>query len=247
MIKRILVVVALLSAVALLVPVSAQNPIQVFFGAIPWVAGNGTTTTGTARVTLASDSTGQVKATNFPATADTNNGTTGASTLRVTVSSDSTGQIKATNFPTTVDVNVGAAGVSTLRVIPANDTDPCRSQANTKSYASVNQTATTQILGLAGAAKKYYVCSIHLVTATAQNVAVIDSTTAGNACATSPSGSDGFGGSTAATGWNFAANGGIAYGEGGFTVGVSHNANAALCIAQSGAGQLSGGFSYVIQ
>lgn len=123
--------------------------------------------------------------------------------------------------------------------------DPC--QANAKTAVSVNQTSTTQILGLSGSSKKYYVCSLNLVTATAQNIAVIDSTTASNACATSPSGSDGFGGSTAGTGWNLAANGGIALGAGGYYVGSTHNTNAALCIAQSGSGQVSGGFTYVAQ
>lgn len=47
--------------------------------------GNGTTDTGTQRVTLSSDSTGQVKATNFPTTVDTNTGAAGASTVRVAV------------------------------------------------------------------------------------------------------------------------------------------------------------------
>ena len=85
--------------------------------------------------------------------------------------------------------------------------DPC--QGNVKSYLSINQTATTQVLGASGGGVSYWICAIAVVTATAQNVAIIDSATAGNACATSPAGSNGFGGSTAATGWNFAANGGI--------------------------------------
>jgi hypothetical protein len=123
--------------------------------------------------------------------------------------------------------------------------DPCQGQ--TKLFASINQTTTTQILAASGAGVSYWICSLHLVTATAQNVAIIDSATAGNACATSPAGSSGFGGSTAATGWNFAANGGIAYGEGGFSIGQTSTTNRALCVAQSGSGQLSGGFSYVSQ
>jgi hypothetical protein len=147
----------------------------------------------------------------------------------------------------TTSMNSGASDTGTQRVQLANDFDPCRNQSNTRSFVSVNQTTSTQILGLSGASKKYYICSIDLVTATAQNIAVVDSTTAGNACATSPSGSAGFGGSTAATGWNFAANGGLTYGAGGFAVGATTNSNAALCVLQSGSGQLSGGFSYVTQ
>lgn len=133
-------------------------------------------------------------------------------------------------------------GLSTV-VFPS--ADPC--QGNVKSYVSVNQTTTTQILAASGSGISYWICSINLVSATAQNVAVIDSATAGNACATSPAGSSGFGGSTAAAGWNFAANGGIAYGNGGATIGTTSTTNRALCIAQSGSGQLSGGISYVSQ
>lgn len=123
--------------------------------------------------------------------------------------------------------------------------DPCQSAA--KTFVAINQTATTQIAGAAGSSKHYYLCDVQLVTATAQNVGLIDSTTAGNACATSPEGVDGITASTAATGWNFAANGGIAIGSGGFAVGTSHSANAALCVAQSSTGQVSGGVSYVVR
>ena len=123
--------------------------------------------------------------------------------------------------------------------------DPCVGQ--TKSFVSINQTTTTQLLAASGASISYWICSINVVSATAQNVAVIDSATAGNACATSPAGSSGFGGSTAATGWNFAANGGIAYGNGAASIGQTSTTNRALCLAQSGSGQLSGGISYVSQ
>jgi hypothetical protein len=122
--------------------------------------------------------------------------------------------------------------------------DACQTAA--KSYASFNQTTTTQILGAAGASNYYEICSINVVTATAQNIALIDSATAGNACATSPAGSSGFGGSTAATGWNFAANGGLALGSGQAVVGKTSATNRALCLAQSSSGQVSGGISYVV-
>lgn len=182
----------------------------------------------------------------------TGTGAGGNGIPRVTISNDSSlAANQSVNMAqvngVTTSMSTGATDTGTQRVQLANDFDPCRSQANTKSFVSVNQTTSTQILGLSGSSKKYYVCSINLVTATAQNVAVVDSTTAGNACATSPSGSDGFGGSTAGTGWNFAANGGLTYGSGGFSVGATHNSNAALCVLQSGSGQLSGGLSYVTQ
>jgi hypothetical protein len=49
---------------------------------------NGTTDAGTTRVTLSSDSTGQVKTTNFPATVDTNTGNASPSTPRVVLATN---------------------------------------------------------------------------------------------------------------------------------------------------------------
>jgi len=49
-------------------------------------------------------------------------------------------------------------------------------------------TATTQVLGLSGAGLSYYITDIFFFNnvATAQTINIISSTTAGNACATSP-------------------------------------------------------------
>src|SRR5581483_130683 len=120
--------------------------------------------------------------------------------------------------------------------------DPC--QANAKSYVSINQTANTQLVA-GTSSKKIYPCSIHLVTATAQNVALVEGT--GTTCATGTAGVTGFGGATAATGWNLAANGGIAYGDGSAALGAEGTAADNLCLFQSGTGQVSGGLSYVVQ
>jgi hypothetical protein len=118
--------------------------------------------------------------------------------------------------------------------------DPCKGQA--KSYASINQTANAQ-LAAGTAAKKIYVCSIHVVVAAATNIAVVE----GTACGTGTSGVGGFGGATAATGWNFAANGGIALGNGDASLGAEVVTGDNLCIFNSGSGQVSGGISYVVQ
>ncbi len=120
--------------------------------------------------------------------------------------------------------------------------DPC--QANAKSYVSINQTANTQLVA-GTSSKKIYPCSIHLVTATAQNVALVEGT--GTTCATGTAGVTGFGGATAATGWNLAANGGIAYGDGSAALGAEGTAADNLCLFQSSTGQVSGGLSYVVQ
>ncbi len=120
--------------------------------------------------------------------------------------------------------------------------DPCKGQS--KLYASISQTANTQ-LASGTASKKIYVCSIQVVAAAATNVAVVEGT--GSVCGTSTTGVGGFGGATAATGWNFAANGGIALGNGDSSLGAEGTAGDNLCVFNSGSGQVSGGISYVVQ
>jgi hypothetical protein len=120
--------------------------------------------------------------------------------------------------------------------------DPCKAQ--TKFYASISQTSNTQLVA-GTAAKKIYVCSIHVVAAAATNVAVVEGT--GTVCGTSTTGVSGFGGATAATGWNFVGNGGIALGNGDSSLGAEGTVADNLCIFNSGSGQVSGGISYVVQ
>ena len=120
--------------------------------------------------------------------------------------------------------------------------DPC--QANTKLFVSVNQTTNTRLV-TGTASKKIFPCSVHLVTATTQNVALVEGT--GTTCGTGTAGVQGFGGATAATGWNLAANGGLTYGNGASAIGAEGTATDDLCLLQSGTGQVSGGLSYVVQ
>jgi hypothetical protein len=120
--------------------------------------------------------------------------------------------------------------------------DPCKAQV--KAYASISQTANTQLLA-GTVSKKIYVCSIHLVAAAATDVAVVEGT--GTVCATGTAGVGGFGGATAATGWNFAANGGIALGNGDAALGAEGTSGDNLCVFNSGSGQVSGGISYVVE
>jgi hypothetical protein len=158
-------------------------------------------------------------------------------------------QATAANLQATVTGTVTAnAGTGTMSVNQAQVggtavvADPCR--ANTKSYVSISQTGNTQLVtGTSG--KKIYICSIHVVTVTAQDVALVEGT--GSTCGSGTAGVQGFGGSTAATGWNFAANGGIAYGNGGYSLGAEGTATDNLCLFNSGSGQVSGGLSYVVQ
>jgi len=120
--------------------------------------------------------------------------------------------------------------------------DPCKGQ--TKLYVSINQTANAQLVA-GTASKKIYICSIHVVVAVATNAALVEGT--GTVCATGTAGVGGFGGATAATGWNFAANGGIALGNGDAAVGAEGTSADNLCLFNSGSGQVSGGISYVVQ
>jgi hypothetical protein len=120
--------------------------------------------------------------------------------------------------------------------------DPCKGQ--TKLFVSINQTANAQ-LASGTSSKKIYICSIHVVVAAATNVALVEGT--GSVCATGTAGVSGFGGAAAATGWNFAANGGIALGNGDSSLGAEGTAADNLCVYNSGSGQVSGGVSYVVQ
>ncbi len=120
--------------------------------------------------------------------------------------------------------------------------DPCKAQA--KKFASINLTGNTQLVS-GTASEKIYLCSIHVVTAAAADIAVVEGT--GTVCGTGTAGVSGFGGATAATGWNFAANGGIALGNGDASLGAEVNSGDNLCIFSSGSGQVSGGISYVVE
>jgi hypothetical protein len=86
--------------------------------------------------------------------------------------------------------------------------------------------------------KKIYICAISIVVAAATNVALIEGTKVTNECDTSTTGMDG--GSTAATGWNFAAGGGLTQGTGVGMIDKTANANFDVCLLASGTGQVSG-------
>jgi len=106
--------------------------------------------------------------------------------------------------------------------------------ANTIS-TPISVTTTTQIIsGAVG--KQTYLCSINLVAGAPDNVALVEGT--GTICGTGTAGIAG--GTTAATGWNFAANGGLTLGN-GFSM-VARTATAAdnVCLMVSSGAQVSG-------
>jgi len=81
-----------------------------------------------------------------------------------------------------------------------------------------------------------YLCSINLIAGAPDNVALVEGT--GTICGTGTAGIAG--GTTAATGWNFAANGGLTLGN-GFSM-VARTATAAdnVCLMVSSGAQVSG-------
>ena len=163
--------------------------------------------------------------------------TSGLTNIRFRVSGTGTGNatIGLNAIPGATMGVCGGAGFSS---------DPCFRSA--KLGAPINLTASGQII-TGAASKRTYICSIRLLTATAQNIALVEGT--GSVCATNIFGLDG--GTTAATGWNFAANGGLAEGAGAGTVmspSADTNATAAnVCLLLSGSGQVSGHVTYVQQ
>jgi hypothetical protein len=175
-------------------------------------------------------------------TVATGNGTAGTGVQRVAVSSDnsaianwgqgSIGAAPPANAQQIGGVTSGAtAGL--LGAITVCD-----------SFANVSQTASAQIItGVSG--RRIYICSINLVSALANNVAIVAGT--GSTCGTSTVAVPGTsGGTTAATGWNFGANGGIAHGGGLGAIAKTTVNGDNLCILQSASTQLSGGISYAI-
>lgn len=122
----------------------------------------------------------------------------------------------------------------------ASASDPCSRGAKTYYVVNLAAAATVEIAN-AVASQFFYICSVNLVTAGAGAVLIAEDDTDG--CGSLSAGLNG--GTTAATGWTFAANGGIALGNGLGTVLKTTTANRYLCIAPSGTGQLSGSISYV--
>jgi hypothetical protein len=118
--------------------------------------------------------------------------------------------------------------------------DPC--QQLTRLSANINLAAGGRII-TGVSAKQTYICSMELITATAQNIALVEGT--GTTCATSTAGMAG--GATAATGWNFAANGGFVKGTGGNWVFKTATAADDVCLLLSSTGQTSGSVQYVQQ
>jgi hypothetical protein len=134
------------------------------------------------------------------------------------------------------------ANTDVLGLLWTRKLDPCSGIAKTHIPINIATATTTELTAaLAGASNHYYVCSLDLVTAAANNVALADDDSDG--CGSVTSGLAG--GTTAATGWNFAANGGLTKGSGDSTVFKTGGTNRVLCLVTSAATQLSGSIQVV--
>jgi hypothetical protein len=96
------------------------------------------------------------------------------------------------------------------------------------------------VTGVSG--RQVRISAMHMITAAANNVALIEGT--GATCGTGTAGMAG--GTTAASGYNLAANGGIAFGSGLGTVMQTATTGDSVCVVTSAATQLSGGLQYTI-
>lgn len=109
-----------------------------------------------------------------------------------------------------------------------------------KSVSVTSATTTLLITGVSG--RHVRITSINLVSAIANNVALISGT--GATCGTGTAGISG--GTTAANGWNLAANGGLAYGNGVGTIMQTAATGDSVCVITSSVGPLAGAIGYAI-
>lgn len=140
----------------------------------------------------------------------------------------------------TVNYNYAFDGTTWDRVRTVT-VDPC--EANVQTYAPISiTTATTTRIVAPSASNKTYICHLFLTSAAADNVGIVEGT--GGTCGTGTAGV--IGGTTAANGPNFAANGGVALHAGGkVAVAQTAGTNVDLCLITSAATPLAGGIKYV--
>lgn len=137
------------------------------------------------------------------------------------------------------------AGTSTaaIRVAVATN-DPCGSGSYyTHSFVVISTATSSTLVTNSNGSLRPYICAVNVgPLGTATNVAIVYGT--GTVCATSIDGA--FGGTSAANGWNVAANGGIAYGNGTGTLSYADAVGENICIIISAGNQINGSITYVL-
>jgi hypothetical protein len=165
-----------------------------------------------------------------------NNGVSGTGSQRINIASDNSAianwGLGATGSAVTTGAQyMGANGSGNLTGIISCDNSTA---------VNMSTATTTQIVAISGTGGRTYICAIDLVTGGADNVALISGS--GSNCASNQAGLAG--GTTAASGWNFAANGGIAKGSGLGMVFKTATTNNEICLVTSAAVQLSGSITW---
>jgi hypothetical protein len=211
---------------------NGAQAVQPTFGGVLQSTGNGVAGTGTPRVTIASDNTAFSVNAVQSGTWTVQPGNTANTTPWLTT--DSATSATAAAVPAKAAFIGGSDGTNLVGFY----LDPCQRGARTR--VAINLTAGGQLI-TGTSSKQTYICDLDLVTATAQNIALVSGT--GTVCATGIHAMAG--GTTAATGWNFSANGGLTKGIGGFYVYSTTTAADNVCLLLSGTGQVSGSLTYV--
>lgn len=196
------------------------------------LAGNGVTGTGSQRVTIASDNT-----------AFSVNATLGTETTKVIGTVRNVGNVggvfDAVNgaaYP----ANTIATGYKVGSNIQPIVGDPCQTNAATWAPISITTATTTRIIA-PSTSNRTYVCYMILTSAAADNIGIVEGT--GGTCGTGTAGI--IGGTTAANGPNFAANGGFSIGNGVSAVAATAGTNVDFCLITSAATPLAGHVKYV--
>jgi hypothetical protein len=158
-----------------------------------------------------------------------------------------TGLGAPSNFGTSPGaVAVPGVNASQFQGTAAVVAEPC--QTNTKLFAPINLSGTSGLYTtpvLAGtAAKKTYVCQFIANNNAAVNVAFFEATNGGS-CGSGQAAL--WGGTTAATGFQFAANGGVSLGNGGYAIMATATNQDDICAITSANTQITGTIVYVKQ
>lgn len=228
------------------------------FGSNPVVTGTGASGVGIPRVTVSTDSS-------ITANQGTAAALSSAWPVRETDGTfqtqfDSAGSIKVTCpncAPTTITVN-GNGGLKQavlglrllgalneplgdavpLKVVNQMPVDPCIDPTRATS-TNISQTGSTQVLtGQAG--KRIVLCHYTVVGGDAENLSWVEGT--GSTCGTGTLAV--VGGTTAAAGMNFAANGGANAGSGDAWFAITSVPGDNICLLQSGTGRVAGSLKY---
>lgn len=132
---------------------------------------------------------------------------------------------------------------TTNEVSVSGQSDPCF--AATKLQADFEGTSSNSQVIAATSGKKAYVCSVDLVTSLASNISFIEGTGT-NTCTGGSLSADYLNtGTTAANGAAFAANGGVARGDGNGTLFFNNTANQNTCVLLTGSPQVNIHVTYV--